>query len=50
MVAGELISQVDLMPNQQYTFKYRVIPMKLGMVELPPFSVSKKHPLITDDD
>lgn len=44
LVAGEIISSVDLMPGQEYNFVYNVIPLKLGMLDLPPFSVSTKHP------
>jgi len=31
LVAGELVSTVELMPGIEYTFKYNVIPLQLGM-------------------
>ena len=43
LVAGELASTVELMPGAEYTFKYNVIPLQLGMLDLPPFSVSKRQ-------
>lgn len=39
-----MVSSVDLMPGQEYKFTYKVIPLKLGMLELPRFSISKRHP------
>lgn len=44
MMAGETVSLVDLMPWQDYTFVYQFIPLKLGVLELPTFSISRKPP------
>jgi len=35
-------SEVDLMPLEEYKFVYNVVPFKLGMLELPKFSISRK--------
>ena len=45
LMAGESMSQVNLMPFvDEYTFTYTFVPMKLGMLDLPNFSVSKLKP------
>ena len=36
LVAGELFTSVDFMPlSESYTFTYTVVPMKLGIQNLP---------------
>jgi hypothetical protein len=42
LFAGEMQSEVDLMPLEEYKFVYNVVPFKLGMLELPKFSISRK--------
>ena len=43
LVAGELFTNVDFMPlSDSYTFTYTVVPMKLGIQNLPQFSISRR--------
>lgn len=46
LVAGEAVSKVELMPwADPYIFTYTFVPMKLGVLELPSFGISKKAPI-----
>lgn len=46
LIAGESVSKVDLMPfADPYTFTFTFVPLRLGMLELPNFAISKKPPV-----
>ena len=40
-VAGELNSMIDFMPFEDYKFTYNMIPLQLGVLDLPALSISK---------
>lgn len=46
LVAGEIQSEVELMPGEEYTFTYNLVPLKLGQLELPRFSLSRASPSV----
>jgi len=46
LIAGELLTNVDLMPlSDSYTFAYTIVPLKLGIQNLPQFSISRRSNL-----
>jgi hypothetical protein len=46
-VAGEQASNVNFMPYQDYEFIYNMVPMQLGVLDLPAFSISKYGPKVS---
>ena len=45
LVAGETVTKIEIMPsNEVYTFTYTFVPLKLGMLDLPNFTISKLRP------
>lgn len=43
LIAGELLTNIDLMPlSDSYTFAYTIVPLKLGIQNLPQFSISRR--------
>ena len=38
-IGGELKTYLPLMPHEQYVFTYNVIPLQIGRLSMPKFSV-----------